>query len=133
MTEATLTFPAVTPQEKTYRKYNRKESRKRASQKHAEKRIAEMGREEWNRQAAERMKKSRLTAKVRAYMFLGGQCETCSINDMRVLELDHVNNDGKKHRRIGKHALCREVLKNPSIFQLLCANCHTLKHWNERS
>jgi len=58
-------------------------------------------------------------------------CLICGFNDLRALQLDHVNNDGAEHRReIGGHRRTwRWIVKNryPAGFQVLCANCHCIK------
>lgn len=68
---------------------------------------------------------------------LGGKCSMCGLSDIRALELDHMNNDGKYHRdRLGgainewfyyiKHFdECR------SILQVLCGSCHNIKTYNK--
>lgn len=62
----------------------------------------------------------------------GAQCSWCGEDDSNVLEMDHINNDGKEHRkRIGEgaSALYAFVVRNhfPDGFQLLCTNCNTAK------
>ena len=76
--------------------------------------------------------------------YYGGYCSHCGISDYRVLEIDHINNDGAEHRRRDKKArnLFRWLRNNnfPPEFQILCANCHRIKHtnvnldrfWNEK-
>ncbi len=44
-----------------------------------------------------------------AARYSGYRCEECGINDIRVLNLDHVHGKGSK------------------IFKCLCANCHAIK------
>jgi hypothetical protein len=62
-------------------------------------------------------------------MLLGGKCVECGNNDMRVLHIDHVHNDGAAQRRqLGQWRMIEEVLKTPERFQALCANCHEIKH-----
>jgi hypothetical protein len=59
---------------------------------------------------------------------LGGQCVKCGNNDMRVLDVDHI--DPKKKRKPRnttipvRLALWRREVNN---LQLLCANCHRIK------
>lgn len=65
----------------------------------------------------------------------GGRCACCGESEPLFLEIDHINNDGAKHRKeIGTSAkaLCRWVIKHrfPSGFQLLCANCNQGKKRN---
>jgi len=62
---------------------------------------------------------------------LGGECLNCGIDDARVLEIDHINGDGKADRK--KHGradtMFRNIIENGhrDKYQLLCANCHRLK------
>jgi hypothetical protein len=60
------------------------------------------------------------------------QCAWCGINDIDVLCLDHVENNGKEHRSsLGKMSqqLYRHLRKigYPDGFQVLCANCNLKK------
>lgn len=63
----------------------------------------------------------------------GGQCVCCGCSNTKYLQLDHVNNDGAKHRReMGygrKGCLYKWACANgfPKRLQLMCANCHQAK------
>lgn len=63
---------------------------------------------------------------------LGGKCNKCGINDIRVLQIDHVRGGGKREmivlfkkswRRYYRHVL--EDTKGN--YQILCANCNWIK------
>lgn len=67
----------------------------------------------------------------------GGKCVRCGESRLGCLELDHINNDGAMHRKlVGQRGnSCNDkiyqwLIKNsfPEGFQILCANCHQLKH-----
>lgn len=66
---------------------------------------------------------------------LGNKCMKCGITDFRVLQVDHINGNGNKERRI--IASCHEyhlyiinkVLKGSKDYQLLCANCNWIKRY----
>src|SRR3990167_695336 len=79
---------------------------------------------------------------------LGNQCAKCGINDERLLQIDHINNDGANHRKefipIKWHnnkrkrepsnvdyykKIIESINKNECRFQLLCANCNWLKRY----
>ncbi len=45
------------------------------------------------------------------------KCEICGINDKRVLEVHHIDNNRKNN--------------NLNNLKLLCANCHKIEHYNE--
>lgn len=72
--------------------------------------------------------------------FLGSKCAVCGIDDIRVLEVDHINNDGFKdstlyssgNRGRSLQQTWLAVSDDPSRFQLLCANCHKLKTLSAR-
>lgn len=78
---------------------------------------------------------------------LGGKCSCeypdcwhdghCPVSDRRCLQIDHVNGDGARDRKIfsGSESMCRYYLENfgqeGHRLQLLCANCnHTKALWN---
>jgi hypothetical protein len=73
-------------------------------------------------------KRSQHMKRIRALMLLGGKCDKCGNNDMRTLHIDHVNNDGAAHRRETNRNVVQWVFKSPERFQILCANCHEIKH-----
>ena len=63
---------------------------------------------------------------------LGSKCICCEEDDIDVLQVDHINNDGKTDRK--KYTglqFFRECLRNPTKsklkLQILCANCNTKK------
>ena len=67
---------------------------------------------------------------------LGGKCARCPQRNLRVLQVDHVKEDGKRHRDQLKTkggitlmtAVLQEIAKGHSArFQVLCANCHMIK------
>ena len=65
---------------------------------------------------------------------LGGKCVCCGFSDVRALQIDHVNGDGKKERRERRIAsLTRLALEDKAAgghrYQLLCANCNWIKRW----
>lgn len=81
--------------------------------------------------------------KCMAVEILGGKCAMCGQTDVRILEFDHRNNDGKQHREElgGKRGtvgvvIVTWVLNNPTEakerLQVLCACCHAYKRY-ERS
>ena len=67
--------------------------------------------------------------------FLGGKCEKCGIDDWRVLQIDHINGGGGKERKSGYNfaKIRKDVFEyGRNKYQVLCANCHILKHFEER-
>ena len=70
---------------------------------------------------------------------LGGmKCCQCGNNDFRVLQLDHIIGDGylDKVRFYGISGKLRYYIKNPEKakkeLQVLCANCHTIKTFENK-
>lgn len=64
----------------------------------------------------------------------GCECKWCGEVDFQLLCLDHVNNDGSKHRKeTGKGTSFYRWLKThnyPSGLQVLCWNCNMAKQFN---
>ncbi len=64
----------------------------------------------------------------------GHKCACCGENNTLLLNVDHINNDGNKHRLKVKNSLgvYKEIvdLKFPSSYQLLCWNCNMGKYLN---
>lgn len=62
---------------------------------------------------------------------LGKKCVRCGFEDMRALQIDHVNGGGAREQRKYKGAyiyhLRKDVRVNPSSYQILCANCNWIK------
>lgn len=61
---------------------------------------------------------------------LGGVfCKKCNFKDYRALQIDHINGGGMKHIRSfsSNKTYLKFVIKNPSMFQVLCANCNRIK------
>lgn len=60
------------------------------------------------------------------------KCVKCGFDNIKCLEIDHINNDGAKQRKKvgGNEELFRWIVKNnfPKDYQLLCRNCNWLKY-----
>lgn len=70
------------------------------------------------------------------------KCVDCGFNDVRCLEIDHINNDGAKERKkifgnskMAGGAFYRWLIKNnyPKGYQVLCKNCNWLKYLKTRT
>lgn len=80
----------------------------------------------------EKNRQYRSNARQKALTSLGGKCSICGNDDLRVLQIDHVNNDGNKERRLSRTIIFRKIINMTSFearlkYQLLCANCHAIK------
>ena len=61
------------------------------------------------------------------------KCNCCGESQNRFLCMDHINNDGAKHRaKIGKSNLYKDLKSKgyPTGFQVLCFNCNCGKAYN---
>lgn len=61
----------------------------------------------------------------------GLKCQCCGEDDYFSLTIDHINNDGKEHRKtVNARRLYAWLIKNnfPPGFQALCCNCNFLKY-----
>lgn len=71
--------------------------------------------------------------RIKAINILGSKCQICGFDDIRALQIDHVDGGGRKHRKIYSNFLkyykliIEDTLKNGGRYQLLCANCNTIK------
>lgn len=57
----------------------------------------------------------------------GGECLCCGEKDWHFLSLDHINNDGAKHRReVGASGVYKWAIDNkfPPTLRILCFNCN---------
>ena len=63
----------------------------------------------------------------------GSKCNCCGEAELSFLVIDHVNNDGRKHRKeIRNNRIHPWLIRNnfPEGFQVLCQNCNWGKHVN---
>lgn len=70
---------------------------------------------------------------VEIFSLLGNRCALCPISDRRLLQIDHINGGGHKHRKAHKYAwrkITGDVLDSLKAgrkeYRLLCANCNWL-------
>lgn len=89
--------------------------------------------EECSKKTSERNKIQMVKTKKEVMNHYGGKCVCCSEGNIAFLTLDHVNNDGQKHRKITGSgcALYYFLKKNnfPTDFELriLCFNCNIVR------
>lgn len=76
----------------------------------------------------------RINKKIQVFTKYGLQCNCCGENDFDKLTIDHINNDGKKHRIMlgGGDRIYNWLIKNnfPNEYQTLCMNCNKGKYLN---
>ena len=80
-----------------------------------------------------RASKKRKLAALAAY---GGKCQCCGENRISMLDIDHIHNDGYRHRKeIGRRSMYSVVAElgfPKDRFQLLCCNCNHSKRRNKK-
>ena len=61
-------------------------------------------------------------------------CVKCGFEDIRALSIDHIKNDGAKHRKSGVLQIYNWLIKNdyPDGFQTLCMNCQWIKQYRHQ-
>lgn len=69
---------------------------------------------------------------------LGDSCITCGLEDKRALQIDHVNDNGAEERKglsVAKYysIVLDKIKAGSKEYQLLCANCNTIKEWERSS
>jgi hypothetical protein len=77
--------------------------------------------------------KARKKLRIDTVVAYGGKCCSCSIDDVEVLDVDHIDNSGAEDRKnnLWGYNLYRHLKKlgwPKENFQLLCKNCNWKKH-----
>jgi thymidine kinase len=65
---------------------------------------------------------------------LGGKCNKCGINDIRVLDINHLDPTKKTKYKNKMQTTARRLkdwAKNIKHLELLCANCHRIHTWKQ--
>lgn len=83
---------------------------------------------------------SKYIQKVRSRIFivLNPVCVKCGFSDIRALQLDHINGNGRKDmKRLGGNALSylyysKHLDEAKQNLQVLCANCNVIKKYINR-
>lgn len=74
-------------------------------------------------------RKRRRRSRVNAIIMLGGKCRECGYDDIRALQIDHINGDGHSER-VSAPKMVRDIASgkyDKKKYQLLCANCNVIK------
>ena len=123
---------------KSYYKHH-EEAKKRSRKYHhkfvLEKNIKPEVYKKWRKQRTEYNKKYSVKIRLEVLKKYSGEfpkCACCGEKQIEFLTIDHINNDGAKHRKeIGKGRLYQWLYKNkfmPDRFQILCWNCNLSKY-----
>ena len=87
---------------------------------------------------SKRRRDVRLAIKQQIFQILGGKCARCGFDDVRALQIDHVDatkrpRSGRGHRSLGRTGytgVLEELLSgSPHNYQLLCSNCNWIKRY----
>ena len=71
--------------------------------------------------------------RIAAIVLLGEKCSRCGFDDIRALQIDHINAGGSQEfKKLGQGGVYRKVLTSPEDYQCLCANCNWIKRSEER-
>lgn len=65
---------------------------------------------------------------------LGGKCKSCGVNDIRVLEINHIDRNKKKRPKnlnYTNNGRLKEWKDNMNNIELLCANCHRIHTYQQ--
>jgi hypothetical protein len=88
---------------------------------------------DWRQRNLKRMVDRRLSLRRLVMTHYGGflpSCKCCGETEYNFLCIDHMNNDGAKHRKeIGRISILSWLVRNnfPDGFQILCYNCNCAK------
>ena len=89
----------------------------------------------WNKNEYHLIKKQRYwSRKLELIKKLGGKCKSCGIDDIRVLDINHIDMEQKKRppkRAYNWTRRLKEWELNPDNLELLCANCHRKYTWEQ--
>ncbi len=73
------------------------------------------------------LKRSIILWRAKALEKLGNRCVKCGFDNQLALEIDHIEPCGTSNRLRGISLYKFIVLVSVNGFQILCANCHTIK------
>jgi hypothetical protein len=99
--------------------------------KHKERYAARAAKPEQVAKRVARSKRERQMLKAMIFLKYGPRCTWCGFDDVRALQIDHVNGGGykelKKYKGPSLSYLKRVLADTDGNYQILCANCNTIK------
>lgn len=139
------TDPKILEKNRLWREANREkvlELGRRYYQEHKEARQASSkqryidNKEAINKEAAIRGTARRRKLRLDILATLGNKCIQCGFSDVRALCIDHVNGGGEAERKSKAveayyNHIKREIKAGSLEYQLLCANCHQIRHYED--
>jgi hypothetical protein len=82
----------------------------------------------------EKARKPYKRLRMRIFELLGAKCVRCGFNDVRALQIDHINGGGTKEiKKIGGvnskyyKYIIKKIESGSKDYQILCANCNWIK------
>lgn len=79
-----------------------------------------------------KIRKKQWDQKLEIIKKLGGCCKKCGINDIRVLDINHLDPSVKtKYKNQTTQRRLKDWIKNIKTLELLCANCHRIYTWEQ--
>lgn len=112
---------------------NNKDKRKKIQSKHDKKRKGTLERV---KQLSEVRFRRHHRNKVKVLELYGKKCAYCSDGRYELLSVDHINNDGARHRETleykrlncgGMWGFLAKTVYRPDLYQILCHNCNIVK------
>jgi hypothetical protein len=91
-------------------------------------------REEKLQRASINSAKRRAKQRQAIFDLLGRKCVRCGFDDVRALQVDHINGGGTKERTslASPHSVYKKVLAcGGEGYQILCANCNQIKRYEQ--
>ena len=131
--------------QRSYREKNRAKKNAYSRAYHAE--LNPAYNKQWRQKHRDRVRRYDRSSKnkklAEIWKALGAKCVRCGEDDGRVLQLDHIKADGYlerqnangTHSRNSKHHKLLSSYYNGTLYeryQILCANCHCIKTWEDR-
>lgn len=83
----------------------------------------------------DRKRNNRINRRKEIFNHYGNKCSVCGFDDIRALAIDHVNNNGAEERRKWRGKMdffYKKIIDDgfPSDYQILCANCNSIKEFD---
>lgn len=72
--------------------------------------------------------------KIELIKSLGGKCSHCGNDDLRVLDINHIDRSQKHTYKTGNYNWAHRLKdweKNKENIEILCANCHRIHTWEQ--
>lgn len=79
-------------------------------------------------------KANRIKWRLRAITKYGGACKFCGFSDIRALQFDHVEANGRFEKSVARDSTYYKAAHDrfgDNYYQLLCANCNRIKAYDD--